>query len=50
MTPWLWKPICFLFGHQTVKQVKIHRKRVVGMHRAYCRRCHKVLWITYPPE
>lgn len=40
--------ICSIVGHKSISQVKIHRKRVTGMHRGYCTRCRKTLWVTYP--
>jgi hypothetical protein len=42
--------VCLLVGHKTIEQVKIHRKRIAGMHRGICKRCGKILWITYPEE
>ena len=39
--------VCLFRGHTMIEQVKIHKKRVAGMHRGYCRRCGETLWITY---
>ena len=48
MTPKLFhKLVCLLKGHKAVAQTKLHRKRRAGMHRGYCLRCRKVLWMTY---
>ena len=49
MRDWFFKHfVCRAFGHVSIEQVKIHKRRVAGMHRAYCKRCHETLWITYP--